>query len=193
MDELADLNASINREVAAVVAALEGPSAEGDPATQLPEHGELLRQLRALRDRVARANAQIGDATERRAELATLLFFARTLRADAEQLRATVREALEELARGRRAAWLERERAATERQEILRRRDLLQEKIVRAAEAIAEGDETECRRTVPVIRFAEDVTVCSMDVATPKRLFRPREFWLVTLTDARDDVLATRI
>lgn len=195
LEELAEVGGSMDREITAIVAALDGPSStpgETDPATRLPEHGELVRQLGALRDRVARASAQIGNPSELRAELATLLFFARTLRADAERLRATVREALEEIVRAEAAARLERERLVAEREAALHRRDVLQEKIVRTAEGIAEGDETECRPTVPVIRLGEGVTVCSMDVATPKRIFRSRQFWSVTLTDARDDVLARR-
>src|SRR5207248_7365609 len=163
-----------------------------DSATQLAEHGKHVRQQAALRDRVAQAESQIRDPRELRAELATLLCFAKTLRTDAETLRATIREALEELERQRTAARLERERLTAEREEILSRRDTLQARIVQTAEGIARGDGNECRRTVPVIAFDQRVTVCSVGVASPKRRFRFRQFWLVTLNDARDDVLVRR-
>jgi chromosome segregation ATPase len=193
--EVAELGASIDGQVAAIVTALGHPAtgSEGsDPADQLAEHRELVRQLGVLRERVAQARAQIGDPRELRAELATLLFFAQTLRSDAESLRARLREELEELARERRAARLRRERLVAEREDALRRRDALQARIVQAAETVARGDRTECRRTVPVITFGEGLTVCSIGVRTPKRRFRVRQFWLVTLTDTRDDVLVRR-
>jgi hypothetical protein len=193
LGELAELRSSIDREVAAIVAALTDPAGGSeDPAAQLEEHAELVRQLSALRERVSRAEARVCDARELRAELATLLFFARTLRSDAEILRATFRKAVEELARQQTAARLERERLAAERQKALRLRDALQARIVQTAEEIAQGDRTECRRTVPVITLDQGVTVCSVAVATPKRRFRTRHFWLVTFTDGWDDVLVRR-
>ena len=182
-------------EVAAIVAALTIPPAElqdDDRGAQLGEHRELLRQLGALRDRVAQANAQISGPRELLAELATLLSFARTLRTDAESLRARLREAIEELARQETAARLERARRAAEREQVLRRRDDLEARIVGIAEEIARGDRAQCRPTVPVITLGQDVTVCSMGVASPRRRFRSRQFWLVTLTDTRDEVLARR-
>lgn len=190
--DVAELDAAIEHHAVAIVAALAAPasaSAHGNPAGQLAEHQELARQLDALRGRVARARAQIADPRQLRAELATLLFFASTLRADAENLRARLGEELEQLARQQLAARVERQRLAAERQEKLRRRDALQAKIVRAAEGMAHGDRTECRRTVPVIALDEGVTVCSIGVRTPRRRFHFSQFWLVTLTDARDDVL----
>lgn len=193
--ELDELFAAMDCQVAAIVTALNVPPSEFadvDGGAQLAEHRELVRQLGALRDRVARAKAQICDPRELRAELATLLSFARTLRIDAEGLRARLREALEELVRQQAAARLERTRRAAEREQVLRRRDDLEARIVRAAEAIAQGDRAECRRTVPVIALDQDVTVCSMGVASPRRRFRSRRFWLVTLTDTYDEVLARR-
>jgi regulator of replication initiation timing len=193
--EISELRASLDREVAAIVTALSGPASapgDDDPARQLAEHGELMRQLSALSERVARARSQIRDPGELRAELATLLFFARTLRADAEMIRARLREALEQLAREQAAERLRRQRMAAEREAVLRRRDALRAKIGQTAERIAQGDRNECRGTVPVIRLGEGVTVCSMAVASPKRLFRARDFWLVTLTECGDDVLIRR-
>lgn len=185
----------MDRQVAAIVTALTVPRSEfedDDGGAQLAEHRELLRQLGVLRDRVAQAEAQISDPRELLAELATLLCFARTLRTDAERLRARLREAVEELARQQTAARLERARRAAEREQALRRRDELEARIVGMAEQIARGDRAECRRTVPVIALGQDVTVCSIGVASPRRRFRSRQFWLVTLTDTCDEVLARR-
>jgi hypothetical protein len=193
--QLADheLRASIDREVALIARVLaDAAPTEPDSAGQAAEHRELLRQLAALGDKVRWAQAEIDEPRALRAELATLLSFARTLRADAENLQATRQEARELVARTELAARQEGERAAAEREAALRRRDALQAKVVHMAEGIARGDRHQCRRTVPVVALDRDVTVCSVGVATPKRRFRPRQFWLVTLTEARDDVLVIR-
>jgi chromosome segregation ATPase len=193
--ELEELRASIDREVLAITSALSNAGlalGDDEPGTGAAEHLELRRQLGAVRDRVAAAGSQIADPRELRAELATLLSFACTLRTDAEALLARLRERVEELAREQAAARLARQRHAAEREELIRRRDALQARIVQAAGGIAAGDDTECRGTVPVIRLDEDLTVCSMGVATPKRRLRSRRFWLVTLTESRDDVLVRR-
>ena len=193
--ELDALHASIDRDVVAIAAALSAAArarGDDDPVQETEEHLELRRQLGALRDRVAVAESEIRDPRELRAELATLLSFARTLRTDAEALLATLRERVAELARQQAAARLARERHAVERKELIHRRDVLQARIVQAAGGIAAGDDTECRGTVPVIRLDEDLTVCSMGVASPKRRLRSRQFWLVTLTEARDDILVRR-
>lgn len=193
--ELDELQSSIDREVVAIAAVLSAVArarGDDDPVQDTEEHCELRRQLGALRDRVAQAESQIGDARELRAELATLLSFAATLRTDAEALRATLRERVEALARERTAVRLERERRAVEREQLMHRRDALQARIAQAAGGIARGDETECRGTVPVIKLDEELTVCSMGVASPKRRLRHRQFWLVTLTETRDDVLVRR-
>jgi hypothetical protein len=191
----AELRASIDRQVAAITAALRGAdaamSAEAESA-EAAEDRELLRQLAALRDLVARAQRELVEPRVLRAELATLLSFATTLRADAEDLEAGRQQAIEHAARAELAAREEGERLAAEREASLRRRDVLQAKVVQIAEAIARGDHRQCRRTVPVVALDREVTVCSVGVATPKRRFRPQQFWLVTLTETRDDVLAIR-
>jgi DNA repair exonuclease SbcCD ATPase subunit len=191
-----ELRASIDRQVAAITAALHGAgstlSADADPADQAAEHRELLRQLAALRDRVARAQRELEEPGVLRAELATLLSFAATLRADVENLQARRQQVIEALARAELVAREAGERLAAEREAALRRRDVLQAKVVQMAEGIARGDRHQCRRTVPVVALDRDVTVCSVGVATPKRRFRSQQFWLVTLTETRDDVLAIR-
>ena len=194
VDEVAELRGSIDGHEAAIVKALSGPAstpADEDPARRLAEHRELVRQLSSLRERVLRASSQLTDPAELRAELATLLFFAQTLRSDAEMLRARLREALAELERERAAERLRRQRLAAEREAAIRRRDSLRAKVGETAERIAAGDRTECRGTLPVISLGEGVTVCSMAVASPKRRFRARDYWLVTLTEG-DDVLVRR-
>lgn len=191
----AELRASIDRQVAAITAALHGAGAavsgEAESAEQ-SEHRELLRQLAALRDLLARADRDLDEPRVLRAELATLLSFATTLRIDAEDLEARRRQAIERAARLELAAREEGERLAAEREAALRRRDVLQAKVIQMAEGLARGDRRQCRRTVPVVALDREVTVCSVGVATPKRRFRPQQFWLVTLTEARDDVLAIR-
>lgn len=194
-EQLAELPALIDSQVAAICAALDDAApalAEAGPAGQDAEHRELLRQLAALRDRVARARRELREPRALRAELATLLSFAGTLRADAESLRSARQETQELLAHAELAARQEGERLAAEREAALRLRDVLQAKVVQMAEWIACGDEHQCRRTVPVVALDSDVTVCSVGVATPKRRFRSRQFWLVTLSETRDDVLAIR-
>lgn len=176
-------------EIASALAGLADELEDQDAPASLAEHRELVRQLGALQDHVARAKSGIPDPRALRAELATLLSFARTLRDDAERLSAGLCRAREELERQQAAKRLERERRADQREAALRRRDALQAKIVRAAEGIAGGDGGECRRTIPVIPLEQDVTVCSIAVATPQRRFRSRRFWLVTLTDTGDEVL----
>lgn len=190
------IRASIDRQVTATIAALGRatpiPSGGGDSDELAAVHRELLRQLTALRERVARAQHECAEPRVLRAELATLLSFAGTLRADAEELQAQRRRAVELITRAELAERQEAGRLAAQRQEALRRRDVLQGKVVQMAEAIAHGDRRQCRRTVPVLALDRDIIVCSVGVATPKRRFRPRQFWLVTLTEARDDVLAIR-
>lgn len=191
--ELAQLGSAIDRQVGEIMAALADWASAGgqdDATVHLAEHRELVRQLGALRDRVARARSQIGDRRELHAELATLLSFARTLAADAESLRARLYGEEEERERLQAQAGLERERVAAQRLQVLRRRDALQASIVQTAEGIAGGDRSQCRRTVPVVALDHGVTVCSIGVATPRRRFRSARFWLVTLTDTRDGVLA---
>jgi hypothetical protein len=74
----------------------------------------------------------------------------------------------------------------------VRRRDSLQFSIVETAERMARQNHGECRRTLPVFRFGDGLTVCSVSVAWPRRRLRLAKFWLVTLNDSRDDVLVRR-
>ncbi len=189
--DIAALGASIESDAAAADGALRQPLAVAEDGTsrQPPEHQELCRQLAALRCRVARAHSELTDPRALRAELATLGFFAQMLRTDADRWQATADEALAELARREAAVRLEQERLAAKREELLRRRDELQAEIERTAAEMAEGTRGEWRRTVPVIQFADAVTVSSITVSSPRRLFRAMRLWLVTLSDDRDSVL----
>jgi hypothetical protein len=74
----------------------------------------------------------------------------------------------------------------------MRRRDALQLAIVETAEAIAQRNAGECRRTLPVLTLDDDVTVCSVTVGSRTRGFRPAKRWLVTLNDSRDEVVVRR-
>lgn len=168
------------------------PPAEEERGREIPEHRELCRQLAALRQRVGRARSELTDPHELRAELATLNFFAQTLRADADRWQTQAHQALEDLARREAAVRAERERLAAERDELLRRRDALQAEIEQAAAAVADGTRGECRRTVPVIQFADAVTVSSITVSTPRRRFRALRLWLITVSEDRDGVLIRR-
>lgn len=189
--DIAALDASIESDAVAAESALRHalPAAADDAAPVPPEHQELCRRLSALRQRVARARSELTDPGALRAELATLGFFAQMLRADADRWQATAHQALAELARREAALRREQERLAAESDELLRRRDALQAEIDRTAAEMADGTRGECRRTVPVIQFADAVTVSSITVSTPRRLFRAMRLWLVTLSDDRDTVL----
>jgi succinate dehydrogenase/fumarate reductase flavoprotein subunit len=189
--DIAALDASIESEAVAAESALVHalPASQPEPARGPPEHQELCRQLSALRRRVARARSELTDPRALRAELATLGFFAQMLRADADRWQARAHEALAELARREAAIQREQERLSAERDELLRRRDALQAEIDRTAAEMAEGRDGECRRTVPVIQFADAVTVSSITVSTPRRLFRAMRLSLVTLSEDRDSVL----
>ena len=185
------LHARIALDADAVEMALAEPPPDpaGDrPDSPPPGHHELSRQLSALRGRVARVGRELGDLRELRAELATLSHFAQTLRQDAQAWRSDLHQTLLELRRGREARRQEQARQAAERDFLLRQRDLLQARIDRAAAQVARAT-GECRRTVPVIRLADTVTVCSMTVSAPRRRFRARALWLVTLGSDRDHVL----
>jgi hypothetical protein len=189
--DIAALDASIQSDATAAESALRRAltSSQGDTARTPPEHEELCRQLAALRDRVARAREQLSDPRALRAELATLGFFAQMLRADAGRWQARAHEALAELARREAVIRREQELLVAEREELLRRRDALQAEIERTAAEMANGKHGECRHTVPVIQFADAVTVSSITVSTPRRLFRAMRLWLVTLSEDRDSVL----
>jgi hypothetical protein len=189
--EIEALTAAIQVDSAATQTALaQAPAGtDADRARELPEHRELCRQLGALRHRVARAQSELSDPRALRAELATLSFFAQTLRADAARWQAAAHQTLEELARREASARRERERLAARREQLMHRRDALQAAIDRTAAEVAQGHRGECRRTVPVIPVGDAVTVSSMTVSTRRRPFRAIRLWLVTLSDGRDEVL----
>jgi chromosome segregation ATPase len=191
--EIARLLVSIDRMAAATGIALGGDSAalQGDDShSGLTEHKELCRQLAALRERVVHAESQHhDDPPALRAELATLLFFAKTLLSDADTWRTGLVERAKEAERETAAARQEQERLATEREELVRRRDALQRAIDQTAKGLAQRDNGEARRTLPVITLVEGFTVCSMTVSIPRKGVRPAKRWLVTLNESRDQVL----
>src|SRR5690242_11537149 len=115
--DIAALDASIESDAGAAESALRHalPGLETDRGPEPPEQRELCRQLSALRQRVARARAELTDPHALRAELATLGFFAQMLRADADRWQARATEALAELERRQAALRHEQERLAAER------------------------------------------------------------------------------
>jgi hypothetical protein len=182
--EIAHLGDSIERAAAAteILLAVRPPtSAEDDVHPPLAEHQELCRQLSALRERVTLAQRRGDGPQALQAELGTLLFFARTLRADAENWRSALADQVRELQRQRAAASQERERLAAEREKLVRRRDALQSTILQTAARMAQQNRGECRRTLPVFTLGEGLTVCSVSVAYPRRGLRFAGHWLVTL------------
>ena len=195
VSEIARLRASIARAAAATEITLvgrPGASEEDDPGSPLVDGKELCRQLAALRERVAVAEQGNEDPGALRAELATLLFFANTLRADADNWRSTLEGRIKELEGQRTGAPWELERLATERETLMRRRDALQARIVHTATWMTKRDGGESRRTLPVFTLGEGLTVCSVSVFCPRRGLRAAKHWLVTLNDSRDDVLVRR-
>jgi DNA repair exonuclease SbcCD ATPase subunit len=192
--DIAALGASIESDAAAAESALVEalPASEEGIGHELPEHQELCRQLSALRRRVVRARSELSDPHALRAELATLGFFAQTLRADADRWQARAHEVLAELAQREAAIRREQQHLAARRDELLRRRDALQAEIERIAAEMAEGRHGELRRTVPVIQFADAVSVSSITVSTRPRPFRALRLWLVTLSEDRQGVLVKR-
>lgn len=187
--EIARLRASIERAAAAAELSLAGSqpsSADEHPRFPQAEHKELCRQLAALGERVATAERRHGDPRALRAELATLLFFARTLHADADNLRGALEAHAQELDRQRTAARKRRDRLAAERDNLVRRRDALQSTVLSTAALMAEHGRGECRRTVPVFTLGEGLTVCSVSVSCPRRGLRFAKQWLVTLNGSHD-------
>jgi hypothetical protein len=190
--EIASLRGAIDREADATDGLLREHllgARDAEPGSMSTELTELDRQLRALRARVARALSRDEGGVSLRAELATLLFFAQTLRSDAEACRAAFLEALRGVQRREQEARAERERLAAERGALVRRRDVLQEQIDETAARIASDLGGDCRRTVPVLTLAAGITVCSTIVICPRRRFRSDERWLVTLNDTRQVVI----
>lgn len=184
--ENASLRAAIDRVAAATEVTLAGhapSSADDDPRSQ---HAELSRQLAALRGRVALAEGRNEGPPALRAELATLLFFARTLQADVDRWRAAGEERENELRRQAAVARKERQHRVVEREKLARRRDTLQSTILQVGSRMAQQYRGECRRTVPVFTLGDGLTVCSVSVSCPRRGFRFARLWLVTLTSSHD-------
>jgi hypothetical protein len=188
VSDVARLKVSIDRAAAATETTLARaqPVPADDPRSPLAEHKELCRQLAALRERVAIAEDRNEGPPALRAELATLLFFATTLRADADHWRSAVAEQAEELERQKTAARKQRESLAGDREKLVRRRDALQSTILQTAARMAQQYRGECRRTVPVFTLGDGLTVCSVSVSCPRRGFRFAKQWLVTLTGSHD-------
>ena len=178
VSEIARLRASIDRAAAATELTLIGrpwASEEHDSGSPLVERKELCRQLAALRERVAVAEQGNEDPGALRAELATLLFFAKTLQADADDWRSTLEGRIKEVEWERSGARRELERLAAEREMLARRRDALQARIVHTATRMAKRDGGESRRTLPVLTVGEGLTVCSVSVFCPRRRIRVGE------------------
>ena len=188
VSEIARLRLSIDRAAAAAEITLAAhPPAykDDDPPSPFAQHKELCRQLAALRERAALAESRDEGPRALRAELATLSFFARTLQGDAENWRSALADQIRELERRRTAARQERERLAAEREQRVQRRDALQLTILQTAGRMAQ-DRGECRKTLPVFRLDEGLTVCSVSVSRPRRGLRVAKQWLVTLNRSHD-------
>jgi chromosome segregation ATPase len=191
--EIARLRAAIDHAAAVTEMGLAGGFAASsdearwaDDSSRSADQPELRRQLGALRERVAVAEDRDEGPGALRAELATLLSFARTLQADAENWRSALQDRVRDLERQRIAAERERERTIAERERLLRRRDALQSTILQTGARVAEQYRGECRRTLPVFKLWDGLTVCSVSVTCPRRGFRVPKQWLVTLTGSQD-------
>jgi hypothetical protein len=199
VSEIARIQAAIDREAQSADRMLNDHpcAAEQDhPQWGASEHQELSRQLGALRERVACARSRDQDQRGVRAELATLLSFAKTLHADATAWRAALAIGLEErereLKRQDAAARAEGRRLAAAREALVQQRDALQSQIDEAAARLVQDNGGERRRTMPVITLGEDITVSSVTVACPRGRFRSDKRWLVTLDAARKAVVVRR-
>ena len=195
LSEIARLRAAIDREAKSAERMLnDHPSAsEPDyPRWGGEEHRELNRQVSALYERVARASSRGEDRLLLRAELATLLSFAKTLRTDAEAWRLGLAAGIREFEREEAAERAERQRLADERAALVRRRDTLRSQIDQTAERMAEHSGGECRRTLPVFRLDGDLSVCSVSVQSLRGGFRHDKRWLVTLNASADKVVVKR-
>jgi chromosome segregation ATPase len=186
----ADPQTVLPSEIAQLHAAIDGAAR----ATEImladqppePEHQELGRQLAALRERVALAHQRNEGRQALRAELATLLCFARTLQADAEKWSASLAQRADELERQKASARAEQERLVLAREDLVKRREALQSKILQTAARMAQQTRGECRRTLPVFTLGDGLTVCSVSVAYPRRGLRLAGHWLVTLGRSHD-------
>jgi chromosome segregation ATPase len=177
--EIAQLHAAIDGAAVATEIMLAGQPPEA-------EHQELRRQLAALRERVDLANQRNDGPQALRAELATLLCFARTMQADAEKWRAAKAERAEELERQKAFARAREERLVLAREDLAKRREALQSKILQTAARMAQQTRGECRRTLPVFTLGDGLTVCSVSVAYPRRGLRLAGHCLVTLGRSQD-------
>jgi hypothetical protein len=194
--DIARLLDQIERETSAVQGTLNkhlSSSEGGYLPPELAARRELRRQLGALRENIALARLRSGDdPIWWRAELATLLSFARTLRSDAEAWRTGFGDRLRTAARQRAAARQERARLCAERAPLIERRDELQAKIDQTAIRMADEAGGEYRRTFPRVPLAEAVSVCSVWVLRPRSRPWPAQRWLVTLNGEHDQVLVRR-
>ncbi|MBV8219312.1 MAG: hypothetical protein JO325_12675 [Solirubrobacterales bacterium] len=188
VSEVARLTAAIDGAAATTEATLgrRPASADDDSRARLAEHEELSRQLGALRERVALAEGRNEGPLALRAELATLLSFARTLQADADRWRAAGEELHKDLERQRAETRKQQESLIAARETLARRRDALQSTILQTAARMAQQYRGECRRTVPVFPVGDGLTVCSVSVSCPRRGFRFARLWVVTLTRSHD-------
>ena len=199
---IARLTAAIDRAAASTDLMLNDHASAGEddyPRWGVADHRELNRQLVALHQCVARARSRGEGLLLLRAELATLLSFAKTLRADAQAWRQALPEGLKELERQRAAAraeseWLaaESKRRAAERAALVQRRDALRWQIAQTARRMAQDSGGECRPTLPVFRFGQDLCVCSVSIKSPRRGFRPGRWSLVTLSESGNEVVVRR-
>ncbi len=199
VSETARLQAAIDREARSTDQMLnDHPTASEDdyPRWGAAEHRELNRQLAALGKGVACAWSRNEGELPLRAELATLLSFAKTLHVDAEAWRAALAGGLEErereLARQEAAARAEQAKLAAAREALERVRDALQSQIDEAAARLVDDNGGAQRRTMPVLTLGEDITVSSVTVVARKRRFRAEKRWLVTLDDAQTSVEVRR-
>lgn len=191
--EIARLRTAIDHEATSATRTLtELPPEHGFARGETPEHRDLNRQLSALEEHVSRAESRSEDQLLLRAELATLLSFATTLRVDAARWRSALGDHLRELERQAAAAREQQDTVAAEREALVRQRDALRSQIDHAANRMAQATGGECRRTIPVVTLGEHVSVCSISVRSPRRGFRPGRSWLVTLNSSRDEVLVRR-
>jgi hypothetical protein len=173
--DIAQLHAAIGGAAAATEIMLAGHPPQAD-------HQELCRQLAALRERVAQAQQRDDGLAALRAELATLLSFARTLQADADTWQAALADRARDLERQQAAELREQEQSDRERESLVRRRETLQSTILQTAARMAQETRGEWRRTLPVITLCEGLTVCSVSVSFPRRGLRLAGQRLVTLS-----------
>lgn len=178
----ADPQTGLASEIAQLGDSIDRAAAATEILLGRGEHPELRRQLSALRERVTIARRRPEGPQALRAELATLLCFARTLQADAETWRSALADRARELEREQATKRQEQRRLDLERENLVQRRETLQSTILQTAARMAQDARGECRRTLPVITLGEGLTVCSVSVSIPRRGLRLAGQWLVTLS-----------